>query len=285
MCVDHLPWEPMFTLTQIGASCGWANDSQHLLLEHFDAICSSPSQIYHSALPFSPSSSWVRKCYSADLLGEVKVVRGLPAKWGTCFRTVPFSHGAFGLAHWKDTIAVGLDSGDIIILDGATGSQAAIFSGHSDYVRSLAFSADGTSLVSGSDDKTIKLWDVQTGGVVKTFNGHTAWVCSVSISADHATIASESHDNTICLWDIQTGGCHHIIEQGEQVRYVGFSPTDTQHLISVSGNGKVQQWDIDGPNINFSYYGDCVVFSSDGTQFLYAKDQRLWFKTPILGQL
>ena len=31
---------------------------------------------------------------------------------------------------------------------------------HSDYVRSVVFSLDGTKIVSGSDDKTIKVWDL-----------------------------------------------------------------------------------------------------------------------------
>ena len=30
---------------------------------------------------------------------------------------------------------------------------------HSDIIRSVAFSPDGTKIVSGSDDKTIKVWD------------------------------------------------------------------------------------------------------------------------------
>ena len=30
---------------------------------------------------------------------------------------------------------------------------------YSDYVMSVAFSPDGTKIVSGSDDKTIKVWD------------------------------------------------------------------------------------------------------------------------------
>ena len=30
---------------------------------------------------------------------------------------------------------------------------------HSDCVRSVAFSPDGTKIVSGSDDKTMKVWD------------------------------------------------------------------------------------------------------------------------------
>ena len=31
---------------------------------------------------------------------------------------------------------------------------------HSDLIRSVAFSPDGTKIVSGSDDKTIKVWDM-----------------------------------------------------------------------------------------------------------------------------
>ena len=30
---------------------------------------------------------------------------------------------------------------------------------HSNWIRSVAFSPDGTKIVSGSDDKTIKVWD------------------------------------------------------------------------------------------------------------------------------
>ena len=31
---------------------------------------------------------------------------------------------------------------------------------HSDCIRSVAFSPDGTKIVSGSDDETIKVWDL-----------------------------------------------------------------------------------------------------------------------------
>jgi len=266
-CVKHPPRKPLFMLIQTGVSCKWAIDSQHFLMEYFDIIRDSPSQIYHSALPFSPSSSWLHECYSRELSQEVKVVKGLPAEWGTCFRTVVLDSYPCTLACWKDTIAVGLQSQNICILDGITGSQAAVLSGHTGWVRSLTFSSDGASLVSGSYDKTIKLWDVQTGGVIKTFHGHTNTVYSVSISVDCNMIASGSGDGTIRLWNIQTKECHCIMEQQEEVRCVSFSPTNTQHLISTFGN-KVQQWNINGQKINPTHDGFHVEFSLDGVQYV-----------------
>jgi WD40 repeat protein len=246
------------------------NDGQHFLLEFFDTIHNSPSQIYHTALPFSPSSSWLHKSYSTELSGEVKVVKGLQAVWGSCSRTVTFDECPLALSCWKDAIAVGLGSGDIITLDGNTGSQVAVLSGHTDCVRSVTFSSDGTLLVSGSEDETLKLWDIQTGGVIKTFHGHTHYVYSVSISSNHTTIASGALDNTICLWDIQAGECCCIINQEQSVVYVSFSPTNSQHLISISG-GVVHQWDIDGHKIEPTYQGSYAAFSLDGAHLALCK--------------
>ena len=131
----------------------------------------------------------------------------------------------------------------------------------------VVFSLDGTSLVSGSWDKTVKLWDVQTGGVVKTFSGHTDYVSSVSISADCTTIASGSEDKTIHLWNVQTGECYHTIQQQGRVFHVMFSPTDPQHLISISDE-KVWQWGANGCQMRPPFDGTHAAFSSDGAQFV-----------------
>ena len=256
---------------QAGVSCMWINDSQRLLLEHFDMIHNSPSQLYHSALPFCPSSSWLHECYSQELSQEAKVVKGLPVEWGMCSRTAFLNDELWSLSYQNNTIAVGSRNGNIFILDEITGSQTAVLPGHTGPVRSVTFSSDGTSLVSGSHDKTVKLWDMQTGGVIRTFHGHTDTVHSVSISADHTIIASGSSDKTLHLWDIQKGECHQTIEQQGHVTCVRFSPTNPQCLISVSG-GTVQQWDIDGHKVGSTYGGHQVAFSSDGTQFtLYGR--------------
>ena len=254
-------------LVQAGVPCIWTNDSQRILLDNFDAIHDSPSHLYHSALPLSPSSSWLCECYSSELSCEVKVVRGLPAMWGMCSHTVLLDDSLWTLSYWNNTIAVGSEHKDILILDAVTGSQTTVLPGHTDEVRSLTFSSDGTLLVSGSYDKTVKLWDVQTGGTIKTFHGHTGRVRSVSISADHTTIASGSEDKTLRLWNIEMGECHHIIEQEATVFCTSFSPTDSQCLISVSGK-TAQHWDIDGHKVGPTFVGSQIAFSPDGVQFI-----------------
>ena len=244
----------------------WTYDTQRFLLEHFDTIHNSPHQIYHSALPFCPSSSWLHKCYSAEVSNEVKVVKGLPSEWGKCSRTVTFDDCPWCLSCWNHIAAVGLKSGDIIILNVTTGSHIAVLSGHSDWVYSVAFSSDGTLLVSGSRDTTVKLWDVQTGGIVKTFSGHNRVVRSVSILAEAAIIASGSVDGTIQLWNIQTGECQSVIRQQGKVYHVSFSPMEPYHLISRSGS-KVRRWNMNGSQIGRTADSSGIALSLDGTKF------------------
>ena len=252
-------------LIQAGVPCKWTNDSQRFLLKEFDTICKSPSSIYHSILPSSPSSSWFHKYYG--ILQEVEAAEGLPAGWGPCSRTVLLESYTQDLSYWNNTIAIGSRHGDIIILDAITGSQTAVLSEHTDVVNSLTFSLDGGSLVSGSDDTTVKLWDAQTGRIVKSFYGHTNCVHSVSISADHTMIASGSSDKTVYLWNVSTGDCHVVVKQQDRVYTVTFSPQNPQHLLSIC-DSKLWQWNINGHQAGPTYNGSHVAFSLDGTQFV-----------------
>ena len=47
-------------------------------------------------------------------------------------------------------------------------------SAHSHYVRSVAFSPDGKTIVSGSSDKTIKVWEAESLELVEERKGHSA---------------------------------------------------------------------------------------------------------------
>ena len=70
-----------------------------------------------------------------------------------------------------------------------------------DEVSSVAFSTDGTLIVSGSRDGLVRVWDASTGKELNVLNGHTDSVNSVTFSTDGKHIVSGSHDNSVRLWD------------------------------------------------------------------------------------
>jgi WD40 repeat protein len=118
-----------------------------------------------------------------------------------------------------------------------------VLRGHSDAVRDLAFTPDGT-LVSASWDKTIRLWDVQTHKQVAVLRGHTGLIFGVAVSPDGRTLASGG-DDTVRLWDLRTHA-----QIGEALRGhsgfvygVAFSPDGTI-LASVGIDGTVRLWDV-----------------------------------------
>jgi len=64
--------------------------------------------------------------------------------------------------------------------------------------RVVAFSPDGKTLASSSDDNTIILWNMETHQPIgQPFSGHNKSIFGISFSPDGKTLVSSSRDNTI----------------------------------------------------------------------------------------
>ena len=139
--------------------------------------------------------------------------------------------------------------------------------GHTDYVESVAFASDGTTVASGSGDETVKLWDVTTQTNLATL-GHNGWVSSVAFASDGTTLASGSRDETVKLWDVTTQTNLATLGHNGWVSSVAFA-SDGTTLASGSGDETVKLWDV-ATQTNLATLGHTAVissvsFSPDGT--------------------
>lgn len=78
--------------------------------------------------------------------------------------------------------------------------QGFIYRGHSERLRTVAWSHGGTRIVSGAKDNTAQIWDAATGVHIYTYIGHSATVFDAQWSADDSRIASCSTDTTVQVW-------------------------------------------------------------------------------------
>ncbi|RYG49499.1 hypothetical protein EON79_01035, partial [bacterium] len=95
------------------------------------------------------------------------------------------------------TVAIGTDKGTVTLYGGAAPQK---LGAHTKAVRSLAFSPDGTRLVSGSDDATGRFWDLKTGAPLTAITGHKGAIRWFDFSPRGELLAT-SLDNTASLWD------------------------------------------------------------------------------------
>jgi len=73
---------------------------------------------------------------------------------------------------------------------------------NADLAFAVAWSPDGTRIVSGSAEKetAVQVWDAATGRPILTYRGHTNLVDAVAWSPDGTRIASGSWDTTVQVW-------------------------------------------------------------------------------------
>jgi RNA polymerase sigma factor (sigma-70 family) len=142
----------------------------------------------------------------------------------------------------------------------------------------LAFSADGSTLVTGSGatgkSGALAIWEAATARLrirVETDGP----VRGLALSPDGKVVATAQMDNAVRLWDVRTGQAHTALrKRARAVRAVAFSP-DGQRIATGDENA-VRIWDLDAAADLVTLGEDravrAVAFSPDGRRLLSASD-------------
>ena len=151
----------------------------------------------------------------------------------------------------------------------------------------LAFSPDGSRMVSGDIEGTVRLWNVTNGQEIgQPMRGHTNSVNAVAFSPDGNRVATGGADSTVRLWNVASGQQigQPLRSDARWVNAVAFSP-DGSRIVSGDSDGTVWLWNVaSGQQIGQPMRGHTdsvrsVAFSPDGSRIASGGDDktvRLW---------
>ena len=86
--------------------------------------------------------------------------------------------------------------------------------GHGGTVLSIAFSRDGTKVVTACEDGKVRIFSVPAWTLLRTFAGHNGPVHWAEFSPDGKWVASVGEDKTARVWSVEDGKLQQTLQEG-----------------------------------------------------------------------
>ncbi|MEZ4666893.1 MAG: protein kinase [Anaerolineae bacterium] len=117
---------------------------------------------------------------------------------------------------------------------------------HTDTVRTVSYSPDGSLLASAGRDNSIILWNTNTNKpAFPPLRGHSNWINSLSFNRNGTVVISASSDGTVRQWSTTTGqmiGDPIRASTAGEIWSIAFNPTLNQFATGDS-DGNIRIWD------------------------------------------
>lgn len=222
----------------------------------------------------------------ADHHGEVQIWHRLTKTMVRHFKSLqPIFSISFSPENQQ--LAIG-SKGTIQFWDLASGNLSReIIAQQDGAIRAIAFSSDGSEMISGGDDKLITIWDTKTDRVIgEPLRGHVSPILSVAFSADGTLILSGGEDKLLRLWD-RASSIQRIdpLRGHEATISSAIFAGSTEQIISGSRDGTIRFWSIhdhpliDTPMLGHEEIVTSVAYHPDGNRIVSGSDDkslRLW---------
>ncbi|KAL4732911.1 hypothetical protein BDV11DRAFT_210618 [Aspergillus similis] len=116
-----------------------------------------------------------------------------------------------------------------------------VLEGHEGDVLDVAFSRDGLTLASGSEDTTLRLWDPTTGANLKTLDDRSGSVDRVAFTLNGKSVVSESSYGQLAIRNVETGAVEEVWRVAHpQVHATAFSPDGKKIALGTSFHLRIQ---------------------------------------------
>ena len=180
-----------------------ATDCLRLSMHFFHPIQQCAQQVYHTAVPLSPTSSLLHKsCLQSVIdnqLSYVTAFSGAPGAWGSLLRTIDIRPRKLTCIKASFQRIIAACEEVINIYDAVTFVLRQSLCAP-ETVTGIEDSPDG-SILFFVHSFTVTMWDTQTGGLIHTFATKSE-INDVAVSSTH--IACGMSDGSVTHWNIHT---------------------------------------------------------------------------------